>query len=267
MSDSDPCRHAAELLRRSERVVILTGAGISTESGIPDFRSPGGLWDRYDPSLLTFDRFCTSGETRRVYWEIACQSYPIMRDAQPNAAHFAVCAIERAGKLAKLVTQNVDGLHLRAGSSGHATIEIHGSAMRVTCIDCRAEHDREDVHRRVLEGDVEPACDLCGGRLKPATISFGQAMPERETAEAFAAAAAADLMIVIGSSLVVYPAAAVPETAVRAGAPLVIVNREPTPQDASATVLVHGAAGESMSRIVSQAGLDGGAGPGAVRRP
>jgi len=267
MPADDPCQAAGALLERAERVAVLTGAGISTESGIPDFRSPGGLWDRYDPSQLTFDRFCASEDTRRTYWEIATQSYPVMRDAEPNAAHRAVAAIERAGKLLKLVTQNVDGLHHRAGSTAPATIEIHGSAMRATCIDCGAEHDRASVHQRVLDGQAVPSCDHCGGRLKPATVSFGQAMPERETAEAFAAAADCDLMIVIGSSLVVYPAAGVPEAAVRAGAPLVIVNREPTPLDAHAEVLVHGAAGESMSRIVQIAGIDAGtaadpAGPG-----
>ncbi len=254
MSDGDPCKAAGELLRRAERVLVLTGAGISTESGIPDFRSPGGLWSRYDPTELTFDRFRRSEETRRIYWRIAAESYPVLRDAEPNAAHRAVVAIERSGKLLGLVTQNIDGLHQKAGSDPAKTIEIHGTALRVACIDCGAEHDREQVHRRVLAGDATPSCDHCGGPLKPATISFGQAMPERETAEAFRLAASCDLVIVIGSSLVVYPAAAIPEEAVRAGAPLIIVNREPTSQDRSAAVVVHGAAGESMSRIVEYAG-------------
>ena len=253
MSTSDPCIAAAQLVRRSERVVVLTGAGISTESGIPDFRSPGGLWSRYDPADLTFDRFCASVETRRLYWEIATQTYPVMRDAQPNVAHRAVADLEQAGKLMMLVTQNVDGLHRKAGCSEERTIEIHGSALRATCIDCGAEHDREAIHQRVLAGVEVPDCDRCAGRVKPATISFGQAMPERETAAAYAAAAECDLMIVIGSSLVVYPAAGVPQMAVRSGAPLVIVNREPTPLDDVAAVVVHGAAGESMSRIVGAA--------------
>jgi NAD-dependent deacetylase len=256
MSTDDPCRQAAGLLRRAERVVVLTGAGISTESGIPDFRSPGGLWDRYDPSELTFDRFCASADTRKVYWDIATQSYPVMRDAQPNAAHKAVAAIEKAGKLLRLVTQNVDGLHQRAGSSDEATIEIHGSAMRAKCIDCGEEHDRAEIHERILAGELAPSCDACSGRLKPATVSFGQAMPEKETADAFHAASESDLMIVIGSSLVVHPAAAVPEMAVRSGAPLVIVNREPTPLDGQAICTLHAAAGESMSRMVTEAGIE-----------
>jgi NAD-dependent deacetylase len=252
---ADACQRAGALLRSARRVVVLTGAGISTESGIPDFRSPGGLWSRYDPSELTFDRFRARVETRRVYWEIACSAYPVMRDAAPNAAHDAVVAIERAGKLLALVTQNVDGLHQKAGSSDERIIEIHGSALRVTCIECGAEADREAVHARVLAGDATPTCDACEGPLKPATISFGQAMPERETSAAFAAAAACDLMIVIGSSLVVYPAAALPEEAVRSGAPLVIVNREPTGHDRLAEVVVGGSAGESLMRIAAEAGL------------
>jgi len=233
----------------------LTGAGISTESGIPDFRSPGGLWSRYDPSKLTFDRFRASAETRKLYWQIACQSYPLMRDAAPNAAHDAFVAIERAGRLLALVTQNVDGLHLKAGSSREKTIEIHGTAMGVVCIDCGRSADREEIHQRVLDGDEAPVCDACSGPLKPATVSFGQAMPERETTAAFRAAAECDLMIVAGSSLVVYPAAALPEEAVRRGAPLIIVNREPTGQDSLASVVVHGSAGESLRRSVAEAGI------------
>ncbi len=261
MGDTDPCRAAGRLLADSRSVVVLTGAGISTESGIPDFRSPGGVWDRYDPSELTFDRFRASEETRRLYWQIAVESYPLLRDAQPNAAHAAVVAIERAGKLRCLVTQNIDGLHQKAGSNPQTTIEIHGTALRVNCIACGLEHDREQVHRRVLDGDAAPRCDGCGGPLKPATISFGQAMPAHATAAAFSAAQDCDLMIVVGSSLVVYPAAGIPEEAVRSGAKLLIVNREPTPQDGSAAVVVHGAAGESMSHIVAAAGLDAAADP------
>jgi NAD-dependent deacetylase len=257
VSWDDECERAGELLSAAKRVVVLTGAGISTESGIPDFRSPGGLWSRYDPTELTFDKFRASVATRKVYWQIACQSYPIMRDARPNAAHEAVAAIERTGKLLLLVTQNVDGLHQKAGSSSQRLAEIHGTALGVVCIDCGLGHDREAVHNRVLGGEEAPICDTCGGPLKPATISFGQAMPERETAAAVGAAGRCDLMIVVGSSLVVYPVAALPEQAVRCGARLVIVNREPTGHDAIAEVVVHGSAGESMRKIIEAAGLAG----------
>lgn len=236
-------------------MLVLTGAGISTQSGIPDFRSPGGLWSRYDPTELTFDRFCASAETRRVYWQIACESYRVFRDAEPNAAHYAVAAIENAGKLLCLVTQNIDGLHQRAGSSQGRTIEIHGSGLRVKCINCNLEYDRELVHQRVIGGDAAPSCDDCGGPLKPATISFGQAMPEEETAEAFAAALQADLMIVVGTSLAVYPAAALPHEALRAGAQLIIVNREPTSLDSAATVVMHAPAAETMTSIIGLAGI------------
>jgi NAD-dependent deacetylase len=238
-------------------VVVLTGAGISTESGIPDFRSPGGLWSRYDPSELTFDRFCSDLAIRRKYWRMATEAYPVLRDAQPNPAHLAVAAIEKAGKLSRLVTQNIDGLHQKAGNSAARMIEIHGSSLHAYCIDCERSHDREAIHADLVAGVVEaPECSSCGGPVKPSTISFGQAMPERETIEAFEAARTCDLIIVIGSSLLVYPVASLPDEAVAAGAPLVIVNNEPTPKDHLASACVSGAAGESMSLILRGAGLE-----------
>ena len=256
-ADRSALGRAASLLANARSVVFLTGAGISTESGIPDFRSPGGLWTRYDPRKLTFDLFCAREDTRRDYWKLATESYPVLRDAEPNAAHRAIATVEKAGKLLKLVTQNIDGLHRKAGSSRERLIEIHGSSLRATCIECGAEHDREQLHARLLRGDIEvPYCDTCGGPVKPATISFGQSMPERETREAFAAAAACDLFVVVGSSLVVYPAASLPETAVDAGAALVIVNNEATPMDHLAVALLRGSAGESMSLLLRAAGLD-----------
>jgi NAD-dependent deacetylase len=187
---------------------------------------------------------------------MSTESYPVLRDAQPNAAHRAIVAIERAGRLLRLVTQNVDGLHLKAGSSPSRTTEIHGSSLRATCIDCGASHDREALHRGLVAGEIEvPECDVCGGRIKPATISFGQSMPERETLQAFDAASTCDLMVVVGSSLQVYPAASLPDTAVQAGAPLIIVNNEATPKDDIADVLLRGSAGESMSLLVRAAGI------------
>lgn len=247
---------AASLLADATSIVFLTGAGISTESGIPDFRSPGGLWSRYDPRQLTFDLFCTREQTRRDYWKLATESYPVLRDAEPNASHRAIAAIERAGKLSRLVTQNIDGLHLKAGNSPERLIEIHGSSLKASCIGCGAVHDREQLHGRLVRGEIEvPRCESCGDPVKPATISFGQAMPERETREAFEAAESCDLFVVVGSSLVVYPAASLPDAAVRAGAPLVIVNNEDTPKDHLATALLRGSAGESMSLLLRAAGL------------
>ncbi len=233
---------------------MLTGAGISTESGIPDFRSPGGLWTRYDPTKLTFDKFCASAETRRLYWEMGNELFPALRDAQPNAAHRVLAALERRGGLRRIVTQNVDGLHQKAGSSPAVMIEIHGTALEVGCLGCGARQDRGPVQARFAAGEHDLRCD-CGGLLKPATISFGQAMPERETAQAFADAAEADVFLVIGSSLAVYPAAGLPRVAVENGAPLLIVNREPTPYDGYADVLLHGSAGTALSAIAKRIGL------------
>ena len=245
---------AAALLGGVRDLVVLTGAGVSTESGIPDFRSPGGLWTRYDPTKLTFDRFCSSAETRRQYWEMGNELYPALRDAQPNAAHRVLAALERRGGLRRIVTQNVDGLHQRAGSSAGAIIEIHGTALEVGCLSCGARQDRGSVQARFAAGEHDLRCP-CGGLLKPATISFGQAMPERETAMAFADAAAADVFLVVGSSLAVYPAADLPRVAVEKGAPLVIVNRDPTPYDEVAEVVLHASAGPTLGAIAVQLGL------------
>jgi NAD-dependent deacetylase len=249
--DPAAIRAAAHLLGAARDLVVLTGAGISTESGIPDFRSPGGIWSRYDPTELTYPRFCASAETRRKYWEMGAALYPVLKRAQPNRAHVALAELERRGGLRRIVTQNVDGLHQRAGSTPERIIEIHGTALEVACLTCGDRQDREPVQARFAAGDLDPRCG-CGGLLKPATISFGQAMPERETQAAFADAAAADVFLVVGSSLVVFPAANLPEVARDHGAQLVIVNREPTPYDDVADVVLHGTAGEILGAVVEQ---------------
>ncbi len=250
----DEIRSAARCFAGARQLVALTGAGISTESGIPDFRSPGGLWSRYDPTQLTYQKFCASAETRRLYWEMGAELYPVLKRAQPNRAHRFLAALERRGGVRRIVTQNIDGLHQRAGSAPERVIEIHGTALEVGCLTCGARHDREPVQARVAAGDVDPRCD-CGGLLKPATISFGQAMPERETAQAFEDAAASDVFLVVGSSLVVYPAASLPAAALERGATLVIVNREPTPYDAIATLVLRGTAGDVLGAVADELGL------------
>lgn len=251
---SDDIRSAARHLAAARSLVVLTGAGISTESGIPDFRSPGGLWSRYDPTQLTYPRFCASAETRRLYWEMGAELYPVLKNALPNRAHRVLAALDRRGHLRRIVTQNIDGLHQRAGTTPERVIEIHGTALEVGCLTCGARQDREPVQARFAGGDLDPRCD-CGGLLKPATISFGQAMPERETAMAFADAAAADVFLVVGSSLVVFPAASLPATALEHGATLLIVNREPTPYDELATLTLHGSAGEILGAVAAAIGL------------
>ncbi len=180
--------------------------------------------------------------------------YPTLRDAHPNPAHRALAALERRGGLRRLITQNVDGLHQRAGTSAAAIIEIHGTALEVGCLSCGERQDRAAVQARFADGEHDPHCH-CGGLLKPATISFGQAMPERETAQAFADAAACDVFLVVGSSLVVYPAAGLPRAALENGAPLVVINREPTPYDDVAEVVLHGGAGPTLRAIAERIGV------------
>jgi len=245
---------AARLIADAHDLVVLSGAGISTESGIPDFRSPGGIWSRYDPRDLTFQRFCASADVRRRYWEMGAELYPLLRDAEPNRAHRVLAAIERRGGLRRIVTQNIDGLHQRAGSSPEKVIEIHGTALAVACLGCGERSERDRVQARFAAGETDLRC-ACGGLLKPATISFGQPMPEHETEQAFADAAAADVFLVVGSSLVVFPAANLPAVALENGARLVIVNREPTPYDPHADVTLQWSAGEALGAIGRELGL------------
>lgn len=181
---------------------------------------------------------------------MSLEIHPVLAAAQPNAAHVAVAELERRGQLRAVITQNIDGLHQRAGSSPERVIEIHGTALAVVCLSCGDRLPREDVQARVLGGETDPRCRECGGTLKPATVSFGQAMPERETALAFEHAERADVFLVIGSSLVVHPAAYLPVRAVESGAKLVIVNLQPTPCDEMASVLLRGKAGETMAALV-----------------
>ncbi|HSB04065.1 MAG TPA: Sir2 family NAD-dependent protein deacetylase [Thermodesulfobacteriota bacterium] len=244
----------------AKRTVVFTGAGLSTESGIPDFRSPGGVWDRYNPEDFYFQKFISSEVSRQKYWQMATEMYEPMMQAKPNPAHLAIAEMERLGKLDCVITQNIDGLHLRAGNSPEKVIELHGTAMHVSCLNCQKRYDRDDIQRRIKEGVKAPTCDDCGGSLKPATISFGQSMPKRETQEAYHRSSLCDLFIVIGSSLVVHPAASMPLVAKQNGARLVIINREPTPCDDMADSVIHGQAGPTMKAILE--GLKRGLGVG-----
>jgi NAD-dependent deacetylase len=233
------------------RIVVFTGAGVSTESGIPDFRGPAGLWRHHDPDDFTYQRFVGSEEGRRRYWAVGRELYATVRVAAPNAAHQAIMALEALGLLDCVITQNIDNLHQRAGVPPEKVIELHGNATRVRCLACGANSNRDDVQTRLEAGESVPDCRACGGILKPHTILFGEPMPVRETRLAEERARAAGCFVVVGSSLGVYPAAYMPIYAREGGAHLVIVNLEPTPLDDQADVVLPGKAGEVMARLVA----------------
>jgi NAD-dependent deacetylase len=247
------------LMAGAIRAVFFTGAGVSTESGIPDFRSPGGVWTRYDPTQLTFDRYVVSAETRRLSWQMRREFFATV--ARPNRAHHAIAAFEAAGRSLGVITQNIDGLHVEAGS--RAVIEIHGTARRIGCIGaaprysapegCGWSADTSWAFDRIDSGDDDPRCPSCDGLIKSATISFGQAMDETSLRRADDLLGQADAVIVVGSSLQVYPAAGLPAQAAARGIPCAIVNREPTPLDGEVAVVVHGSAGDVLPAAVSAA--------------
>ncbi len=241
----------AELIIASERLVVFTGAGVSTESGIPDFRSPGGIWERYDPADFTYQKFMSSHEARKKTWE-RFRLFGMLADVQPNPAHYAIAELERLGKLDCVITQNVDALHQKAGVPEDKVIELHGTLKWVKCLGCGKLYPTEEIIKRVEQGVEVPQCDDCGGILKSATISFGEAMPAKETKEAEQHSRSCNLMIVVGSSLVVYPAAYMPIYAKESGAKLVIINIGPTPMDRYADVRINEQAGEVMSRILER---------------
>src|SRR3990170_8396240 len=243
-------QEVAQLILSSKKIVVFSGAGLSTESGIPDFRSPGGVWDRYNPEDFNFQNFVASEASREKYWKMATEMYGPMKKAQPNLAHLAIAELEKLGKLDCVITQNIDGLHFKAGNSEEKVLQLHGTAIFVSCLSCKKRYDRDEIQERIRKGQRAPRCDDCGGLLKPATISFGQSMPEKETQEAYHRSSLCDLFIVIGSSLVVQPAASMPLVAKRNGAKLVIINRDPTPFDDMADLVIHGQAGPTMAIIL-----------------
>ena len=241
----------ARMIAKAERVVVFTGAGVSTESGIPDFRSPGGLWTKYDPDDFTIDKFLCSSATRKKMWE-RLREGGLMEDAEPNAAHYAIVELEKMGKLSALVTQNIDNLHQKAGSSPDLIRELHGNMQMLVCLDCRQRYPIAIVKERYAYSDNVPACEYCRGILKPDVIFFGEALPQQTLAQATREAQACDLMMVIGSSLVVYPAAYLPVYARQAGADLVIINIGATEQDHNADILINASAGETMTKIIER---------------
>lgn len=246
-------KKAAEMIKAASRIVVFTGAGISTESGIPDFRSPGGIWSKYNSDDLTYQKFMESEENRKIYWKYDQERYPAMRDAKPNAAHNAIVELEKMGKLIGLITQNIDGLHQDAGSSKSITYELHGTVREVGCLKCSARWPREEITDLMEKNGIEaPLCSICQGPLKVATIAFGQAMPEQVMMRSFELANSCDLFITLGSSLVVQPANLLPLQAKKAGAKLILVNMSNTPYDEIMDVIITGKAGESMSAMLAE---------------
>jgi NAD-dependent deacetylase len=240
----------AELIAGSNTVVVFTGAGISTESGIPDFRSPGGLWERYDPDEFTYQKFLTSEKARCLMWQLAKEFTPVLENAQPNPAHQAIARLEEMNKLLCIITQNVDYLHQKAGNSENRVIELHGTMRYIKCLKCGQRYTAQEI-QEVLEDGVEiPECRHCDGILKHEAIAFGESMPVKAMLKAEHASKNCDVFLVIGSSLVVYPAASMPIIAKRSGAKLVIVNREPTDQDHFADFILRGSAGEALSAVM-----------------
>ena len=241
----------ARYLEESRRAVAFTGAGISTESGVPDFRSPGGVWSKYKPVM--FQDFLASADARRQYWRMKKEGYWEMRRARPNAGHQALARLEEAGKLAAVITQNIDGLHQDAGS--RRVVELHGTSRSVVCLQCEARYDPDAIQARLESGEEIPLCDQCGGALKSATVSFGQMLPQDVLSDAINLCRGANLVLAIGSSLVVEPAASLPLQAKRDGARLVILNGTETPLDGIADVVLREPIGESLARVVQLLGL------------
>jgi NAD-dependent deacetylase len=252
MDETERIDRVAAAISGAQRVVVLTGAGVSTGSGIPDYRGPQGVWTR-DPEaerLSTIGAYVEDAAVRREVWRRRLASG--LYGAEPNAAHRALAALERLGRLDTLITQNIDGLHQAAGSSRDRVIEVHGTVHEVVCLSCWDRGPAAPVLDRVRAGETDPSCRGCGGVLKSATISFGQALDPEDLVRAHEAAATCEVFLAVGTSLAVYPVAGLPEVAVARGAWLAIANAEPTPFDADADVVLRGDVADVLTRIVEE---------------
>jgi len=236
------------MLRESKKAVVFTGAGISTESGIPDFRSPGGIWTKMKP--IDFSDFMASEEIRKESWRRRFNSDSPITHAKPNAGHMAIAKLVETGKVTAVITQNIDGLHQKSGVPERQVVELHGNAGYAKCLDCEKRFEMADVQKIFEDNETLPVCHACGGIIKTAVISFGQAMPVEEMQRAELFCLDCDLFIAIGSSLVVYPAAGFPLMARRNGAKLVIVNRDPTGMDGYADLVLNREIGPTLSVAV-----------------
>jgi NAD-dependent deacetylase len=250
MEQSDPeIAELARLIKEARRGVVFTGAGISTESGIPDFRSPGGIWTKMMP--VQFQDYIANPQARRVSWERRFEMEETWNAVKPNAGHLAVAELMQRGHVASVITQNIDNLHQAGGVPDEHVIELHGNTRYAKCLTCNTRAEIVDIRAHFDAHGEAPDCKFCGGIIKTATISFGQAMPEEEMARAEQASLDADLFLVAGSSLAVYPAAAFPLVAKRAGARLVILNREETEQDPYADLVLHREIGPTLTAALN----------------
>ena len=241
----------AQLIIESQNTIVFTGAGISTESGIPDFRSPGGIWSRYDPEDFTIQKFLSGPAARKTIWRMSVEG-GLLTEAEPNLAHYAIAELYQLGKLDCVITQNIDNLHQKAGVPEDKVFALHGNMGWVVCLSCHRRFPMLEVLQRIKEGIEVPDCPDCQGILKPDTVFFGEALPQETLQEAIRRAQNCGLLIVIGSTLVIYPAAYIPTYAGEAGAKLAIVNLTPTPFDHYAAVVIRGKAGEIMSRVMEK---------------
>jgi len=242
--------HFRELLQNSQRAVVFTGAGISTESGIPDFRGPNGLWKKIKPT--DFQEFISSEAVRRLTWQRWFEHGRGLLEARPNSGHLAIASLVRSGKVSAVITQNIDNLHQVSGIPSHQVIELHGNASYAKCLSCGKRMEMDAVSSEFSStGQVAPCTD-CGGIIKSGTISFGQMMPEAPMQQAEQETLACDLFIVLGSSLTVYPAAGFPAMAYDNGSKLVIVNQQPTEMDAIADLVINAGIGDTLRTVLAQ---------------
>ena len=244
----------AQLIVQSRKVVVFTGAGISTESGIPDFRSPGGIWSRYDPEDFTMQKFLSGPAARKTIWKMSIEG-GLLAEAKPNLAHYAIAELYQLGKLDCVITQNIDNLHQKAGVPEDRVFELHGNMGRVVCLSCHRRFPMPEVLRKIQEGVEVPDCPDCRGILKPDAVFFGEALPQETLQGAIRRAQNCDLFIVIGSTLLIYPAAYIPTYAREAGAKLAIVNLTATSFDHHAEVILRGKAGQMMSEVIGRVRL------------
>ena len=237
----------ADLIKDKKEFVAFTGAGISTESGIPDFRGPRGIWKKYKPIMLR--EFLSNPQDREEYWRRKIELYPALSSAEPNIGHVSLAEIFKAGFLKYVITQNIDGLHQKAGIPVENVIELHGSNTYISCLSCGKRYEWEDILPLFDKGVKAPKCAKCEGWLKPATISFGQSMPEKETATALEIARKIKILVVVGSSLQVYPAASIPGITTQAGGIFAIINNTSTVQDTAADIILTGNAGDILKEL------------------